>query len=217
MDRTVLKSFVLTFVGLLATAGSTFAAIYEFGGTITEFSDPHGLMTAEGLALDGPFSFRVRLDFGMDGAFTQNRGATITKIDTPTEDWFFADYLGGDALSIPVSAAFTSPGHVAEYNHAFDDLAGGDSIVTMNSENNVLEMTVPSGSIRDLAVGDSVRIDNRISYRDRGRKTAFWVSNDATLKSITRHVNPEPTSLAVWCVLGAAGIGRRWRSHNRAS
>lgn len=231
------RRFVFWFslmIALLCFTSPAYAIQYyfTFEGEITsiqEYSrsipglDYTGVVTEQGITPDDPdgytvgdtVQYTILFDFDSDGTWTRNNGETLIREDSPPSDFFYADYISGDALSEYNGGYYNADNFWAEYNYVqtYPDPSFPDvhrALVYLRSQDDLLQFERYSSDhpSTSWAIGDVFSVNNTI-YGPNLTSTSFVGRLEASV-AITNIVAvgsttvPEPVSLML---LGGGLVG----------
>src|SRR3972149_11716217 len=109
-----LSALIVAIVAVFALAGHAKAVpmYYTFEGTVSSTSEHAGIIAAAGLSVGSAVTYTLIVDFATAGSYTRNDGTVYTYTDTASHDYFYADYVSGDALWQKDGGSFNDPGQV---------------------------------------------------------------------------------------------------------
>lgn len=206
--RALLAAALVTF--LTVAAGQARASmIYTFTGTITAIGDNAGITAAAGLMFGDSITYVVEIDPSGAGSFERNNGTLVLLSDTASFDYFFADYVSGDAIFQKDGGVNNASTDIAENNYGQNRLsgAGSRSSVFLNSGDDLLTFSQSSLFVSQWTVGTTFSSSNQ-AFDSTGQSSGIF-SNDLTLVSIVQVPEPSPALLLAVGLAGLAG-GRRW-------
>ncbi|MEE9543652.1 MAG: PEP-CTERM sorting domain-containing protein [Thermodesulfobacteriota bacterium] len=211
-----ISALIVAVVAVFALAGHAKAApmYYQFDGTASSITDDAGIIAdAFGVAfgVGSAVTYTFIVDFNADGTQTLNDGTVNTIADTAEKDFFYADYVSGDALWQKDGGTFNDPDDVAEYNNGLNSLLGTEGSLYGNSADDYLKIYSPFNFVPDWAIGDIARGFNRLA--DSTGAFSLLYSN-LTLTSITPTSVPEPSTLLLLGsgLAGLAFVRRRFKA-----
>ena len=198
-----ISSVVVAFTAIFALAGHVRAApmYYTFDGTISAVTDDAGIIADAGLALGSAVTYTLLVDFAADGTITYNGGRQESYSDIWSNDYFFTDYVSGDAIWQKDGGYYNSPSWVAEYNYG--DATSSSTNLYTNSFDDLLQIYAVGISFSDWAVGTGVIGFNR-AYDSTGIKS--YLNTGLTLTSITPVTTAVPESSTL-LLLGSGLFG----------
>jgi len=187
---------------LLAFSQVSFATplYYTFEGEVNRIAgyNANSVADAAGLNVGATVSYTLLLDFDAPGSLTYNNGATYTYTDYSGYDYFFADYIAGDALQLDYS------NYVEEYNvglsynyynyYDYSSIAVDDYLYFYNYTD-----------ISDWEVGTDI---SAYDYWNTGYYSYYgFINSNMKLTSISKNYNdiPEPGTLLLFS-LGLIGL-----------
>ena len=188
---------VMAMVFVMSGKAQAVPFYYTFSGAVYSIDDSAGIIASQlgaGFGIGSTVTYTFILDFAAPGAYTYNDGTTNTQPQNATStDFFYADYISGDAL-VQVGGGFNNaPTDVAEYNYGADYLTsslGGQ--IFGNSDNNLLHIFSLS-NVATWTVGATVSADDR-AWDSTG--AASYLNATVTLTSISPvNAVPEPSTL----------------------
>src|SRR3972149_5669529 len=114
-----ISTLIAAFATVFALAGHAKAApmYYTFDGTVSSIdNDDAGIIADAGLSVGSLVTYRLIFDLAADGTYTRNNADVITRTDTASFDYFFTDYVSGDALQQKDGGYFNDPFDAAGHN-----------------------------------------------------------------------------------------------------
>ena len=190
-----ISTLIAAFATVFALAGHAKAApmYYTFDGTVSSVTDAAGIIAGAGLSVGSAVTYTLIVDFATDGSYTRNDGTVYTYTDTANHDYFYADYVSGDALWQKDGGFRNDPGYTAEYNVGVNYIFFTQGDLSVNSVDDLLQIWSFSSRVSDWTIGDAVTGYN-YAYDSAGDMSRLYA--DLTLTSITAVTAvPEPSTL----------------------
>jgi len=182
---------------------------YTFTGNVSSIfgSDP-GIANDQGLFVNSTVTYRFLVDFDANGTWRRNDvgGTVVTMVDNSDLDFFFTDYVSGDAL-VEVDGGFRNTDiWVAEFNFGQDRLTSTGGALTGNSSDDTLIIWSDSTDLSDWVVG-TVVLGQNIPYDSTG---AFSdLRTNLTLTEILPVPEPSTMLLLLSGLIGLIGYNYR--------
>jgi hypothetical protein len=118
---------------------------YTFQGTVQTISDltgiigPLGYHLASGGNPASSVTYVVLIDLAAAGTYTRNNNTVVTQIDNVAQDFFFADFVSGDALPVQAGGKNSGATLIKEYNYGTNLITTHNGSLSLNSDNNLLQ------------------------------------------------------------------------------
>src|SRR3990172_2654952 len=137
-----ISTLIAAFATVFALAGHAKAApmYYTFDGTVSSVTDAAGIIAGAGLSVGSAVTYTLIVDFATDGSYTRNDGTVYTYTDSAYKDYFFADYVSGDALWQKDGGFRNDPGYTAEYNVGVNYIFFTQGDLSVNSVDDLLQI-----------------------------------------------------------------------------
>jgi len=163
---------------VLGMAGTVFAVpmYYTFEGAVTLIMDNAGIIADAGLGLGSTTTYTFLLDFDADGSRSLNNGSIIPYVDKPTNDYFYADYISGNALEEKDGGSHNDATDVAEYNFGNSFVNNASTEVTQifgNSGDNHIMLYSTSAFANNWTVGYNDLIVSNHAFDSAGVKSTL--------------------------------------------
>ncbi len=206
-------TLIAAFITALVLSGQAKASpmYYTFEGTVSSINtDAAGIIAGAGLSVGSNVTYKLIVDFAADGTATSNDGTLTTYTDTATIDYFFDDYVSGDALHQKDGGYNNVPWAAAEINSGYNNLnTASGSYLNVNSADDPLKMFSFSSRVSDWAVGTVVYGANW-AYDSTGAYSQL--QTNLTLTSIAPVPEPSTMLLLGGGLMGLIAFRKRFRS-----
>jgi hypothetical protein len=158
----VLCTVVVVFgMVVMAQATPMYYTFHKDTAVPYSLTDPHGWITSS-LSGKSDLTYVFLVDLAASGTETRNSSAVITKTDAGYYHYFYADYIGGDALPPPSDGGhFNQTYDIAEYNYGLNNSNLKDSQLWGNSADNRIYLESTNDKyVEAWEVGQMVKVIN---------------------------------------------------------
>jgi hypothetical protein len=177
-------------LGLAVYAHAT-PIYYTFQGKVQTVSDLTGIIATSGYAVGSNVSYVIMIDSALAGTKTRNDGTVISAgTEVPGSiDYFFADFVSGNALPVQPGGKNSGSSLIEEYNYGQNLITAHNGLLFFNSDNNPLQFNTsnPQQTV-DQWVPGSTQV--RVTTQSYNATTMSTMMSVVTLMSIS---NTNPT------------------------
>lgn len=191
---------------------------YTFEGSITTIShDNAGAIASAGFSVGSSVTYTLLIDFDAAASETHFGGYVDydSYLDTGSWDYFYVDYIGGDALTEVDGGFYNTVGpadgtgsmNASEKNWGYDTLVGvPGGFLHTNSDDDQLQLKNIGLNVSDWVIGTTIIVDNWAFDSANNQSQLFAEVQLTSISSV-------PVPAAVWLfssgLIGLAGLARR--------
>ncbi len=213
-----LKIIFFLFPSLICSNSIAAPLYYTFEGNITTLShDYAGAISNAGLVVGSSVTYTLLIDLNAAASETHFGGYVDydSYIDTATWDYFYVDYIGGDALSEINGGSYNTigpadgsgPMNASEKNWGYNTLIGQPGgFLHTNSDDDQLQLKNTGLNVSDWIIGTTVHVNNWAFDSNNNQSQLFAEVQLTSISSV-------PVPAALWLfssgIISLAGLARR--------